>query len=126
MRRSLASHTRHQLRRRPRSKVADNIVTIVVAILGSGAFSTLVSAIVNDRAKKRESASGEQAALRLLMKDRLRFLCVRYIHQGWIYEDELEDLIEMHGVYHNQLKGNGYLDTLMGKVKALEVRGVGV
>lgn len=106
--------------------MVDNIMTIVLAIVGSGAFSTLVSAIVNDRAKKRESASGEQAALRLLMKDRLRFLCVHYIQQGWIYEDELEDLIEMHAVYHDQLKGNGYLDTLMAKIEAMEVRGVGV
>ena len=47
---------------------------------------------------------------------------MRCIKQSWIYEDELDDLITMHRVYHDGLGGNGYLDTLLGKVKALEVR----
>ena len=100
----------------------DNMVTIVVAVLGSGAFSALVNMVC----RMLEEKSGQNEAMRLLLKDRLRFLCVHYVHQGWIYEDELEDLIRMHDCYHNKLHGNGYLDTLMAKVKALEIRGIGV
>lgn len=98
---------------------------ILVAIIGSGAFSTLVSLIVGQINKHLESKSGMSNGMRLILKDRLRFLCMRYIEQGWIYADELEDLLSMHACYHNKLNGNGYLDTLIERVKDLEIRGVG-
>lgn len=100
----------------------DNATTIVLAIIGSGAFSTVVNAICNYYSDKRKDKDGVQSAIRLLLKDQLRYLCMRCIKQSWIYEDELDDLITMHRVYHDGLGGNGYLDTLLGKVKALEVR----
>lgn len=104
----------------------DNVTTVVLAIIGSGAFSTVVNAICNHYSDKKKDKDGVQSALRLLMKDRLRYLCMHYVELGWIYEDELDDLIAMHRVYHDGLGGNGYLDTLLGKVKALEVRGRGI
>lgn len=96
--------------------------TIIVAILGSGAVNTLITFIMAQIDKK----SGVNASLRLLMKDRLRFLCMHYIEQGWIYEDELEDIMAMHKCYHDDLNGNGFLDKQMEKVTNLEVRGIGV
>lgn len=100
--------------------------TIIIAILGSGLLSTIINQLCSFYQRKAEQKTGVNSALRLILKDRLRFLCVHYIQQGWIYEDELEDIITMHKCYHDDLKGNGYLDTLMSKVKSLEVRGVGV
>lgn len=99
-----------------------DVTTIIVAILGSGIINTLISCLVTLKEKKSEVAK----SLRLLMKDRLRYLCAHYIQQGWIYEDELEDIIIMHECYHTDLKGNGYLDEMMRRVKELEVRGMGV
>lgn len=104
----------------------NNIMTIIVAIIGSGALASLVSGVMNIVAKKIDSKNGVNAGIRLILKDRIRFLAMRYITQGWIYEDELEDLIAMHEVYHKKLGGNGFLDEQMRKVKALEVRGIGV
>lgn len=101
-------------------------VTIIVAIIGSGALSTIINQICTYFNKKEEKKSGTSEGMRLILKDRLRFLCLRYIEQGWIYEDELEDLIVMHDCYHNKLNGNGYLDELMNRVKKLEIRGAGV
>ncbi len=98
---------------------------IIIAVLGSGVLSTLISQLFALGFRRMETKQGYEAALRLLMKNGLRGLCSTYIRQGWIYEDELEDIIDMHQCYHNDLKGNGYLDTMMDKVKALEVRGVG-
>lgn len=106
--------------------MSDNLTTIIVAIVGSGALSTLISQICNAVERKAAKKSGAQEGIRLVLKDRLRHLCVKYIEQGWIYEDELEDIMAMHACYHDRLNGNGYLDTLMDKVKALEVRGVGI
>lgn len=105
--------------------MSDTAVTILVAALGSGALSALVTQIFTLLNKREEKKSGVAEGMRLILKDRLRFLCVHYISQGWIYEDELDDLITMHDCYHTKLNGNGYLDTLMSKVKALEVRGAG-
>lgn len=96
--------------------------TLAVAIISSGVLNTTLTYMLSLRDKRK----GIQEASRLLMKDRLRFLCVHYIQQGWIYEDELEDLIAMHACYHDDLKGNGFLDSQMERVKNLELRGIGV
>lgn len=99
---------------------------IIVAVIGSGLLTTVINRIFNFIDRRAELRSGVTHGLRLVLKDRLRFLCTRYIEQGWIYEDELEDLISMHSAYHDTLKGNGYLDELMGRVKHLPIKGVGI
>ncbi len=99
---------------------------IIVAILGSGLLSTIINQLCNAANRKAERKEGLMHGLRLVLKDRLRSLCVHYIEQGWIYEDELEDIVMMHSCYHDTLKGNGYLDDLMARVKNLEIRGVGI
>lgn len=103
-----------------------DITTIIVAIIGSGILNTILSYFITVRERKRNEDNGVQKALRIIMKDRLRTLCVHYIQQGWIYEDELEDLLAMHKCYHDNLKGNGYLDELIDRVRNLEIRGIGV
>lgn len=102
------------------------VESIILAIIGSGLLSTIVSQVFTIVQRRIDEKKGSNQAIRLVLKDRLRFLCMHYINQGWIYKDELEDIITMHKCYHDDLKGNGYLDTLMSKVKNLEVRGEGV
>lgn len=97
-------------------------VTILVAIISSGVLNTTVSYLLVNRTNSKQSEQDVKQALRLIMKDRLRFLCTHYIEQKWIYKDELEDIIAMHNCYHDNLKGNGYLDELMRRVKELEIR----
>lgn len=111
----------------------ETLVTILIAIISSGIFNKILDTITEARKEKRKDNKDQnndfakvQSSLRLLMKDRLRFLCMHYIQQGWIYEDELEDLMNMHSVYHNDLGGNGFLDKQMERVETLEVRGIGV
>lgn len=70
-----------------------------------------------------EQLSGLTVAMRMLMYDRIKHLGNSYLKRGYITSEELADLIEMHRVYHDTLKGNGFLDTLMEKVKALPVKG---
>ena len=93
---------------------------IIVAIIGSGLLSTLINRLFDYLDKK----NGTQNGIRVILKDRIRFLCTRYIEQGWIYEDELEDLVTMHSCYQKSLKGNGYLDGLMARVQNLDIRGI--
>ena len=103
-----------------------DMTTIIVAILGTGVLNTIVSHVLAARTKKKESEDGVHKASRLLMKTQLRSLCMHYINQEWIYEDELEDLIAMHNCYHDDLNGNGFLNLLMNQVKNLEIRGIGI
>lgn len=97
-------------------------VTILVAIISSGVLNTLLAYYLNKRNKKEEEFEIVRRAQRLLMKQELRRLCHHYNLQGWIYEDELEDIIAMHSCYHDDLKGNGFLDVEMANVKKLEIR----
>lgn len=99
---------------------------IIIAIIGSGVLTTIINQICNAINRRAEEKNGITHGVRLVLKDRLRFLCVKYIEQGWIYEDELEDLVAMHNCYHDTLHGNGYLNELMGRVKSLEIKGIGV
>lgn len=102
-----------------------DLTTIIVAIIGSGVLNTLLSHFITQREKKKDYESGVKEALRLIMKDRLRFLCMHYVQQGWIYEDELEDITSMYQCYHNDLNGNGFLDKQMDRVNNLEIKGTG-
>lgn len=104
----------------------ENITTIIVAIIGSGVLNTILNYLISIREKRMDQNSGEKKSIRLIMKNNVRTLCDKYIQQGWIYEDELEDLIAMHKCYHDDLGGNGFLDKLMSKVMNLEIRGIGV
>jgi hypothetical protein len=42
-----------------------------------------------------------------------------HIGAGFISVEDLEDLTKMHESYKADLDGNGFLDNLMGQVKAL-------
>lgn len=103
-----------------------DLTAIIVAVLGSGLLSTIINQICNVINKKQDEKSGMAHGMRIVLKDRLRFLCTHYIQQGWIYEDELEDIISMHACYHDTFHGNGYLDELMNRVKNLPMKGVGI
>lgn len=59
---------------------------------------------------------------RTLLYDRIKHLAKSYIKRGWISVEEYEDLKRMHKVYHDELKGNGFLDSIMTEVDKIEKR----
>ena len=59
---------------------------------------------------------------RTILYDRIKYLAKSYIKRDWISVEEYEDLKRMHKVYHDELKGNGFLDALMADVDQLEKR----
>lgn len=95
---------------------------IIIAIIGSGALSAAVSAIVAAVINHAKRKHGVSAGTQVLLYDRIKFLGKHYIADGEIAAEDLEDLIEMHRVYHDELAGNGYLDTLMEQVKKLPIK----
>jgi len=95
----------------------------VIAIIGSGALSALIAGIFNLIQGRQKNEQGIAKGVRQLLYDRIKHRGKRYIADGSISLDELEDLIEMHTIYHDDLGGNGYLDSLMAQVKKLPIRG---
>ena len=93
---------------------------ILIAVIGSGALSALISGafgLIRDRRIKNTAAG---AALQQLMYDRIKHLCKAHISRGEIASNDLEDLLKMHAAYH-KLGGNGFLDELMEAVKELRI-----
>ena len=69
-----------------------------------------------------QSLTNLTVAVRTQMYGQIKRDGKAYLERGYISAEELEDLISAHQVYHNVLKGNGFLDSLMEKVKQLPVR----
>lgn len=59
---------------------------------------------------------------RTILYDRIKHLAKAYIKRGWISVEEYEDLKRMHKVYHDDLGGNGFLDSIMAEVDKTEKR----
>lgn len=96
--------------------------TIVIAIISSGALSTLVSGLLNLYQSRKRRHDGVRAGIKIILYDRIKHLGKSYISRGSITTDELEDLTEMHRIYHYDLDGNGFLDALMNNVQKLPIK----
>lgn len=86
---------------------------VLTAVGSSTVLAAIVSGIFNLLLNRQKTKHGEGAGIRILLYDRIKHLCKQYIAAGEINADDLEDLIHMHAIYHDELKGNGYLDKLM-------------
>lgn len=115
-----------------------------VAVAGIKLVETLIVWRLNRKAKKEDDAANKKNqeelkteerlkeleqtvshlknSSKLIMYDRIKYLCRSYLRAGEIDFDDLEDLIEMHSCYHNELGGNGKLNDLMELVKALPLK----
>ena len=101
---------------------------ILIAIIGSGVLSTLISCIFTaaaNRRKEKAEANKEDDALVIAMRQlyygRIKRHAKHYIAAAQITSEELEDIVEDHRIYHDVLCGNGYLDNLMSKVRGLDI-----
>lgn len=97
---------------------------IIIAIISSGALSTLISGLINLWQTKKKKHDGVREGVKILLYDRIKHLGKGYIERGCISAEELEDLTQMHNIYHDPdgLNGNGFLDTLMSNVKRLPIK----
>lgn len=100
----------------------DIVLTLIVAIIGSGALSAVIAGLFSKRAEKQRRNGGMVSGVRMILYERIKYLGKHYIERGSVEPDELEDLIEMHKTYHDDLDGNGFLDKLMGDVKKLPIQ----
>lgn len=101
----------------------DNIIVpILCALIGSGASTAIVTAIIN--AKKKET--GESQGIRWLMQDRLEHVALAYMAKGSITYEEWKNWNRGHYIYHELLGGNGDLDPLkdaLSKMNSTNAKG---
>ena len=94
---------------------------ILAAILGSCVLSSLISGIFGIVQAHNSRKHGMISAVRILLYDRIKYLGKHYIQQGRIAYDDLEDFLRMHEIYHDEVDGNGYLDSIVENVKKLKI-----
>lgn len=90
------------------------IVTVFCALAASGGFW----AFLQTRYDKKNSTS---KMLLGLAHDRIMYLCMRYIDQGYITATELENLNRYLYVPYKELGGNGTAEALIKVVMALPI-----
>lgn len=110
---------------------------VAVTILSSGLGAALVTGIfgvimwrLNRSAARADSAAAKKTrteeqignvvvGLRAIMYKEIKMLGREYLHTGTISTEDLEDLLTMHRIYHDELGGNGFLDSLIEQVKRI-------
>lgn len=93
---------------------------VVVAVI-NGIFS-LIAIAMPFIANMWQNRTGMKQALRSLLYSDLERRCLLYIQQGFITAKDFKLLVEDWDIYHNKLKGNGYLDELVSQVKGLPIQ----
>lgn len=97
----------------------DGIITIICALIGSGAATATVTALLNRRAEKKRTETGESQGIRWLMQDRLEHVALAYLSKGTISYEELRNWNRGHHIYHDLLNGNGDLNALKDALHGL-------
>ena len=94
----------------------ETLITIILAVVGSGGFWTLLQFIVTRLTEKRT------ASARMLLgigHERILEQCAMYEARGYITADEYSELEGYLYKPYQQLDGNGAVEREMQKVKAL-------
>lgn len=92
---------------------------IIIAIIGSGALTAIITNVFTLIKERKNQSKGVAEGVQLLLYDRIKSLSKSYIKDGQITPEDLEDLTRMWACYHDDLEGNGYLDSLMAAVRRL-------
>ena len=97
------------------------MITVIIAVIGSSAMGAAVSGIFALIQNRKKHQDGVSKGVRQILYDRVKEKGRQYIAKQEISSEDLEDLIHMHLIYHDDLDGNGYLDSLMEAVRKLPI-----
>lgn len=101
------------------------VVAIVSGGIGaavvSGVFSVLLWKLNNDK-KESGKLTNIVNGLQMLLYAEIKTKGKQYLAEGSVSTENLEDILKMHRIYHEQLQGNGFLDSLMKSVTRLPVQ----
>lgn len=98
----------------------ETVITLLSVSLGSGGVAAIVLALLQRKWAKDDRVDALVAAQKVIMIDRVRFICKQHIAQGEICLEDKETIKEMFDAY-KALGGNGHLNTIMAEVDKLKV-----
>ena len=90
---------------------------IFIAILGSGALSSIISFVLQALKDRKRSNKIDKFLLLHLIEE----TCKDALHDGSITKEDLQKLDEMTSLYKG-IGGNGYADALIAQVKKLPIK----
>lgn len=95
--------------------------TIIIAIIGSGALSALISGLFSVYTKRKEVKSALNEGMSMLLLAELKRSGEAFVSKGRIDVDDLEAYNKMYSIYHDKdkLNGNGFAEAIVSKVRAL-------
>lgn len=88
------------------------LTTIIVAVLGSGVLSTLITITANAIKDRRKNVDDIRAGVRMSLYFQFRDHALSYLREGVIDADDLKILVETYNTY-KRLGGDGFCDHLM-------------
>jgi len=97
-------------------------VPIIVGMLGSAGFAAFVNyriEISRENRKKKE-ANPIEIGVKLLLQDRIEWLCIKFMNAGEVKWADLKWLRAAYADY-KLMKGNGDLDELLEGVEKLKI-----
>lgn len=95
------------------------IVSIVVAMFASTGFWSLLTYLIQRRDSKN---SAESQMLKGLAHDRICYLGERYIKQGYVTQDQFQNLHDYLYEPYTRLGGNGTAKKIMDEVRDLPLK----
>lgn len=98
----------------------NDVVTIIIACLGSSGLTAIILAVLQRRWAKSDKQDAVVAGLKVLTVDRVRYLGRCYILDEKITLEDRENLEDMYRAYKT-LGGNGHLETIISEVRKLPI-----
>lgn len=94
---------------------------ILLAIIGSGALTTIISCGFTYLSAERSAKSGLTEGVQYLLLAEIKRQGRQYILEGHITLEELEAFVNLFNAY-KRLGGNGYADMIMQEVMRLPIK----
>jgi len=105
----------------------------LLKVLASGAGVALVAGVfklmenrqalnIISKNKRRSDIDVLNAAIRVILHDRIKYLVRQHMNKGEVSFDDRRDVIEMYKIYHDELGGNGNLTALLDTYKKLPIK----
>lgn len=94
---------------------------IILAVLGSGALSALISGLISYLNERRKEKKGTGKLIMMLTADALYKRGEKFVEQGYADSEELKLFSDMYKIYKEQ-DGNGYADGLKERSDKLPIK----
>lgn len=99
----------------------ESVLKIILAILGSGAFSAFVTGTINLINARQQAKKGSDEMILMLTASQLCMMGEGIVQRGEVNFKELELFNDMYALYKKK-DGDGYIDELKNRMSSLPIK----